>query len=70
VWDVLSGILNQNQAQIIPTNSAGLVNNPSPEILSEAVWNKDLSLYTTEGTAGYLMNVISSIKTFVLALFK
>lgn len=26
LWDVLSGILVQNQVQVIPTNSAGLVN--------------------------------------------
>lgn len=25
IWDVENGILNQNQVQVIPTNSAGLI---------------------------------------------
>ena len=28
IWDIQSGILVQNQVQVIPTNSAGLINTP------------------------------------------
>ena len=30
IWDIEAGILNQNQVQVIPTNSAGLISTPAP----------------------------------------
>lgn len=37
IWDVGGGILVQNSVQVIPSNSAGLVNNTTD--LAEQVWN-------------------------------
>jgi hypothetical protein len=52
IWDIQSGILVQNQVQVIPTNSAGLVNNSSPADIANAIWSLDLDPYITSGTAG------------------
>jgi hypothetical protein len=59
IWDVAGGILVQNQAQIIPTNSGGLVNpaGSNPTAIANAVWNKDISGYTVEGEAGYELQI-------------
>lgn len=52
VWDVASGFLVQNQAQIIPSNSAGLIVNSSSlttadkEDIAVEVWDKDVDTST------------------------
>lgn len=39
IFDVQNGILNQNQVQVIPTNSAGLVGgSAAPGDIADAVW--------------------------------
>jgi hypothetical protein len=59
IWDVGGGVLVQNQAQIIPTNSGGLVNpsGSSPTAIANAVWSKDISGYTADGEAGYELQI-------------
>jgi len=55
IWSVQDNILVQNQTQVIPTNSAGLVvvsGTGSPSAIADAVWNKDISGYTVDGQAG------------------
>lgn len=52
IFDIQNGILVQNQVQVIPTNSAGLVNGGSPAAIANAVWSLDLAPYTTDGQAG------------------
>lgn len=55
IWDIQSGILVQNQVQVIPTNSAGLVvvsAGASASVIADAVWDKDISGFTVDGKAG------------------
>lgn len=58
-WDIEAGNLNQNQVQVIPTNSAGLVINQGQSIgqgdldnIADAVWDEAISGHTTAGTFG------------------
>lgn len=60
VWDVGNGILVQNQVQVIPQNSAGLITVTSGSGVTEQdkddirdrVWNATESSYQTLGTMG------------------
>jgi len=40
IWDIQNLILNQNQVQVIPTNSAGLINMPTMEGVRMITMNK------------------------------
>jgi len=51
IFDIESGILNQNQVQVIPTNSAGLIDVNKQDIESGA-YNSQIYLDTTNGTDG------------------
>jgi hypothetical protein len=55
VWSVQDNILVQNQTQVIPTNSAGLVI-VTPGIgaaaIADAVWEKDATTHTTPNSFG------------------
>lgn len=58
-WDIEAGNLNQNQVQVIPTNSAGLVINQGQSIgqgdldnIADAVWNEPLAGHAVSGTFG------------------
>jgi len=46
IWDVENGILNQNQVQVIPTNSAGLITISTGSGLSTAEHDKLMALET------------------------
>lgn len=57
IFDVASGILNQNQVQVIPTNSAGLIvtvseSSVTAEDVADAVWDENLNSHTVSGSAG------------------
>lgn len=59
IWDVLGGILVQNQAQVVPTNSAGLVvitAEAGAVAIADAVWNKDIITSPSPGSAGGVLN--------------
>lgn len=62
-WDIEAGFLNQNQVQVIPTNSAGLIINAGQSLtqgdidnISSGVWEEDRTLHTTAGTFGEWVN--------------
>jgi len=60
IFDIQNGILVQNQVQVIPTNSAGLVavsTGVAASVIADAVWDKDVSGITTEGKAGYELTI-------------
>jgi hypothetical protein len=67
IWDVASGILNQNQVQVIPSNSAGLQTVVSgsgvtaQDIIDivDGVWDEAASGHTTTGTFGKIMDIIN-----------
>lgn len=57
IFDVENGILNQNQVQVIPTNSAGLISSAAVTTqdindISDAVWDEPTSGHQTAGTFG------------------
>jgi hypothetical protein len=70
-FDVENGILNQNQVQVIPTNSAGLIravtsiSGADLDNIADAVMDELLAGHTTAGTAG---KALSDIDTNVAAL--
>jgi len=58
-WDIEAGFLNQNQVQVIPTNSAGLIVNEGQSLgqadldnIADAVADEALAGHTTAGTLG------------------
>lgn len=68
IFDVEAGALVQNQVQVIPGNSAGLVNpaGSNPTAIASAVWGTDITGYTTVGTAG---NVLKRLKESEQSVF-
>jgi hypothetical protein len=71
IWDVSGGFLVQYQAQIIPTNAAGLIVNESSLSASDktdiavSVWDKDTATSTTTGTFGALVKKLLKIGDFI-----
>lgn len=60
IFDVASGILVQNQVQVIPTNSAGLIKSasstaPTASEVAVAVWNESILDHDNVNTMGYEM---------------
>lgn len=64
LWSIADGILNQNQVQVIPTNSAGLVVSGSGVTeqdkldIASRVWDSLLSSHVINGTFGWLMQYL------------
>ena len=63
IFDVQSGILVQNQVQVIPTNSAGLItvatggsSGPTPAQIADAVWDEPLGDHLDAGSTGKRQN--------------
>lgn len=58
IFDVAAGILNQNQVQIVSTNSAGLIVSGSGVTaqdkldIADAVWDEDITTHTTTDSGG------------------
>lgn len=59
-WDIEAGNLNQNQVQVIPTNSAGLIVNEQQGLgqgdidsIADAVWDEDTADHKTTGSFGH-----------------
>jgi hypothetical protein len=56
IFDVAGGILNQNQVQVIPTNSAGLITVATgavtPSEIRDAVWDAPTADHKTADTYG------------------
>jgi hypothetical protein len=73
IFDVQNGILNQNQVQIIPTNSAGLITVATGSGITEQdkldiadrVWDEILSGHTTLGSAGKKLKDNLKTATFI-----
>lgn len=66
IFDVESGILVQNQVQVIPTNAAGLIVGTggasiTPAEIAAAVWDAQKSLYNDPNTMGEAQQVDQSI---------
>lgn len=60
IWSVSDSVLVQNQTQVVPTNSAGLVvvsQGAAASVIADAVWEKDITGITTEGKAGYELTI-------------
>jgi len=59
-WDIEAGFLNQNQVQVIPTNSAGLIVNAGQSLgqgdidsIADAVWDESAGDHQTSGSFGH-----------------
>lgn len=73
VFDIENGILTQNQVQVIPTNSAGLIQVTSgsgvlPSDVADiaaAVWDEDASVHTSPGTIGAILNKVLTVGKFL-----
>lgn len=65
IFDVQNGILVQNQVQVIPTNSAGLITVPTgsvdPTDLAIAVWSRSANLHLSDTTMGGALNIARAI---------
>ena len=78
IFDVENGILNQNQVQVIPTNSAGLIVNTvisgsgvteqDKLDIADRVWDELLSEHLTSDTTGATLE--DTLKKAKLAAFK
>ena len=72
-WDIEAGNLNQNQVQVIPTNSAGLIVNQGQSLgqsdldnIEDAVWEADRTDHTTSGTMGeQVVNKLLTVAKFL-----
>ena len=57
IFDIQNGILVQNQVQVIPTNSAGLIQfGVEPDELAHAVWGHHVAGMDEPGTFGELVS--------------
>lgn len=72
IWDVESGILVQNQVQVIPTNAAGLIvgsggiTEQDKDDIASKTWAVDSSLLTDRDTiGGYVARSLLSLKNFL-----
>lgn len=65
IWDVQGGILQQNQVQLVPTNSAGLINNQTgvsnaaAELIAGKVWDLLTADHTNAGSFGKAIEIIN-----------
>lgn len=72
-WDIEAGFLNQNQVQVIPTNSAGLIINEGQSLtpgdlddIADAVWDEPLAGHTTASTFGeWVQNKLLTVSKFL-----
>ena len=72
IWDVESGILAQNQVQVIPTNAAGLIvggggiTEQDKDDIANKTWAIDSSTLTDRATiGGYVARSLLSLKNFL-----
>lgn len=73
IWDIQGGILVQNQVQVIPGNSGGLIQVTSgsgvlPQDIADiadAVWDELLSGHSTTGSAGKEVSDIKKLVKFI-----
>lgn len=74
IFDVESGILVQNQVQVIPTNSAGLqvvvsgsgITEQDKDDIANKVWDNTIATHTNNGTFGwYIQKKLLSISKFL-----
>lgn len=68
IFDIQNGILIQNQVQVIPTNSAGLIvgEGADPQDVADAVWNKDLvEAMSGSGTTGERFGKLLTLAKFL-----
>lgn len=76
IFDVASGILVQNQVQVIPSNSAGLITIASGSgvtaqdkiDIAELVWDSETANHSIPNTFGSLMKKMQSILKALLGL--
>lgn len=72
-FDVAGGILNQNQVQVIPTNSAGLIRNVNQSLgqsdldnIADAVWEEATDDHLSDGSfGGFIVNKILTVAKFL-----
>ena len=72
-FDVEAGNLNQNQVQVIPTNSAGLIVNAGQSLgqgdldnIADAVWDESLTGHDTSGTFGeWVQKKLLTVSKFI-----
>ena len=66
IFDIEQGILVQNQVQVIPTNSGGLIvtqgggSSLTAEEIAQAVWNTTANNHATSGTFGHKVKLTIS----------
>jgi len=67
LFDIQNGILVQNQVQVIPTNSAGLIvgEGADPTDIAEAVWDEDTASHTGAGTFGAFVKKLLTVSKFL-----
>jgi hypothetical protein len=73
IFDVASGILNQNQVQVIPTNSAGLivsvvgsgVTAQDKLDIADAVWDEDITGHTTTDSTADILAKIKRLASLI-----
>lgn len=78
IWDIESGVLNQNQVQVIPTNAAGLIvttvgsgvteqdKQDIAALSSTSVWSKPVSSLTDISTiGGYVAKQLLTLRNFL-----
>jgi hypothetical protein len=67
IFDVAGGILVQNQVQVIPTNSAGLIvgAGADPTDIADAVWDMPTVNHTDAGTFGAFIQRLLTVAKFL-----
>ena len=72
-FDIEAGNLNQNQVQVIPTNSAGLIVNEQQSLsqgdidnIADAVWDEPVADHTSAGSFGeWVRNKLLTVSKFI-----
>jgi hypothetical protein len=68
-FDVENGVLNQNQVQVIPSNSAGLIVAPgsgaTAEEVADAVWDELTAAHQIDATYGNILSKVLTVAKFL-----
>lgn len=76
IFDIASGILNQNQVQVIPTNSAGLivtvqgsgVTEQDKLDIADRVWDEMMLSHTLSGSSAEILKAIKKVTNLIPGL--
>lgn len=68
LFDIASGILNQNQVQVIPTNSAGLIVGEGGNVISGAAINQEVTIMQPDETISISSAIDNAVMIYDTAI--